>query len=561
MSPIVQADGRSKQELEAAAHLLDHAQGREQDEAAAALGKAANLARRRQCITNDIHVREEDKDSLAGKTDMADSGRDSRESSITKKIVTGQEDSSTNDSAPLSGQICSNCGTTRTPLWRRSPQGTIICNACGLYFKARNTSRPTTLKKPISQPTSLNRAEHANPLVPSTTRSPTSTPSGQNQQNSAGATYVAADQVPTGSCPGGGKCNGTGGTAGCNGCPAFNNRISKAANFSVSNASRTPARGVSQTPAEPLDIRHEDASDTSEPTHEGNSPSQAENTSLVPACQNCATTITPLWRRDESGHTICNACGLYHKLHRVHRPVGMKKSTIKRRKRVVPAVQGQPLHDQESPQVASSASPDPSHANSDSHDDHKTQPSKELSVDLRIRRQEDVKDDRENDSQLQRARHKTYQTPAVDFTGYQRPPDERSSHLPVSGSPSISSSGPERDGNRKRSRSISEGREISQEKQPTPTKWKRLNSIKSILNPLQRLPDESSTANTLSPPPQAQADSVLPAQDSKIAAEESARRRIISEKRAELERETQSIRNILAAKEKELAHWGDNEPD
>ncbi|KAI8577778.1 hypothetical protein K450DRAFT_164677, partial [Umbelopsis ramanniana AG] len=107
---------------------------------------------------------------------------------------------------------CSNCGTTTTPLWRRAPNGETICNACGLYLKARNTLRPVSLKRLYAK--------------------------------------------------------------------------------------------------------------KSEPT----------NDSLV--CANCQTTTTPLWRRDEANNTICNACGLYYKLHNVHRPVTMKRSTIKRRKRV-----------------------------------------------------------------------------------------------------------------------------------------------------------------------------------------------------------------------------------
>ncbi|KAI8055253.1 hypothetical protein BDF22DRAFT_614661, partial [Syncephalis plumigaleata] len=50
-------------------------------------------------------------------------------------------------------------------------------------------------------------------------------------------------------------------------------------------------------------------------------------------CSNCGTSTTPLWRRDLGGNVICNACGLYYKLHGVHRPMTMRRSVIKRRKR------------------------------------------------------------------------------------------------------------------------------------------------------------------------------------------------------------------------------------
>ena len=53
-----------------------------------------------------------------------------------------------------------------------------------------------------------------------------------------------------------------------------------------------------------------------------------------PTCQNCQTSTTPLWRRDEIGSVLCNACGLFLKLHGRPRPISLKTDVIKSRNRV-----------------------------------------------------------------------------------------------------------------------------------------------------------------------------------------------------------------------------------
>ncbi|XP_056129073.1 GATA binding protein 1a [Lampris incognitus] len=52
-------------------------------------------------------------------------------------------------------------------------------------------------------------------------------------------------------------------------------------------------------------------------------------------CANCHTSTTTLWRRNSSGEPVCNACGLYFKLHNVNRPLTMKKDGIQTRNRKV----------------------------------------------------------------------------------------------------------------------------------------------------------------------------------------------------------------------------------
>ncbi|CAG5131757.1 unnamed protein product [Candidula unifasciata] len=50
-------------------------------------------------------------------------------------------------------------------------------------------------------------------------------------------------------------------------------------------------------------------------------------------CANCRTSTTTLWRRNSEGEPVCNACGLYYKLHGVNRPLSMRKDGIQTRKR------------------------------------------------------------------------------------------------------------------------------------------------------------------------------------------------------------------------------------
>jgi len=57
-------------------------------------------------------------------------------------------------------------------------------------------------------------------------------------------------------------------------------------------------------------------------------------------CTNCTTQTTPLWRRNSEGQPLCNACGLFLKLHGVMRPLSLRTDVFKTRKRRAGAKSG-----------------------------------------------------------------------------------------------------------------------------------------------------------------------------------------------------------------------------
>ncbi|KAF8936580.1 hypothetical protein EDD21DRAFT_391532 [Dissophora ornata] len=180
--------------------------------------------------------------------------------------------------------ICYNCKVTKTPLWRRTPDRMhSLCNACGLYQKQYGAHRPLNVRSKLPS-VLVDPRLNAMPYGRSTQGTRGSSPSGPESSSSTD---------------------------------------------SESDSGRSP-RDEEMGLLPDLTKMYADA--LLRPSVKKTTPPLMTAKQGI-ECANCSQTQTPLWRKNEAGEPICNACGLYARLHNRARPVTMRKSKITRRRR------------------------------------------------------------------------------------------------------------------------------------------------------------------------------------------------------------------------------------
>lgn len=105
--------------------------------------------------------------------------------------------------------------------------------------------------------------------------------------------------------------------------------------ISTPNTAQLLQQGINSQPHTMPNSPHGSAVHSATPSRPASpGPAKASESSNAPTiCANCFTQTTPLWRRNPEGQPLCNACGLFLKLHGVVRPLSLKTDVIKKRNR------------------------------------------------------------------------------------------------------------------------------------------------------------------------------------------------------------------------------------
>uniref|UniRef100_A0A7E4V245 GATA-type domain-containing protein n=1 Tax=Panagrellus redivivus TaxID=6233 RepID=A0A7E4V245_PANRE len=114
--------------------------------------------------------------------------------------------------------------------------------------------------------------------------------------------------------------------------PTTNNGTTNGAARKSSGPKKSPKRSASPSVSNKSDGNDKRGAKEEEMTEEQYQAFlAAEADPNTPRCANCFTTKTTAWRRNQEAQLVCNACGLYFRLHKTNRPVHMRKDTIQQR--------------------------------------------------------------------------------------------------------------------------------------------------------------------------------------------------------------------------------------
>ena len=117
--------------------------------------------------------------------------------------------------APGLPMSCSHCHSKSTKKWRKTDGGALLCNPCGLFYIAEHSLPNVDVK--MRNVTVSNMRQFSLPSIEDL-------------------------QLPKPKCDGPSRCNGTGGSEACRGCPTLNQQNYKVAGINCSNCatSSTP---------------------------------------------------------------------------------------------------------------------------------------------------------------------------------------------------------------------------------------------------------------------------------------------------------------------------------